>query len=745
MYSCLPREGNSVTEEKEEKLSGVVEHITFRNSENGFTVLDLNNSGELVTVVGVLPEVDEGENLNLSGKWGFHPNFGRQFKAELCERSLPKNSADLLRYLSSGAVKGIGPSTALKIVEAFGEDSFDVLENDTDRLSTIKGISKSKALKISKSFKEQFAVREIMISLEKYGMTPNECLKAFKALGNNAVALIEGNPYILCGDGIGIGFERADTIAGNLPGKHFDNMYRIQAGIIYIFRHNLSNGHTCLPEDRISAPAKELLGASEDETMLAIDRLTENGELISYEINERKYLFLPYIFRSERSIAQRIELLKKFPPAGCDTLESDIRKIEYENDIKYAEKQRLAIMTAAQKGILILTGGPGTGKTTTLNGILKIFEKQKLNVALCAPTGRAAKRMSELTGREAKTIHRLLEVEWDKDDRPVFARNIRNPLNINAIIIDELSMVDVVLFSSLLEAVPLGCRIVMVGDSNQLPPVGAGNVLHDMIGSGALPVVTLTEVFRQAMESLIVTNAHKIVKGEEIDLSRKDKDFFMMEKSYPSLTASTVAELCKTRLPAAYGFSPLNDIQVICPSRKGEAGTVNLNRILQEILNPPAPDKKEVNIAGRLLREGDKIMQIKNNYDITWEKGDESGTGVFNGDVGILEKINLSEGTMRVNYDDRISVYPLESAEETELAYAMTVHKSQGNEFEAVILPVFNIPAQLRYRNLLYTAVTRAKKMLIIVGSSSQLRMMAENNKVTRRYSALKAMLDNGI
>ena len=729
--------------EKNEIISGVVEYVSFRNDENGFTVLDIDSGGKLVTVVGVLPEVEAGETLKLSGTWGFHKTFGRQFKAELCERSMPKNSADLLKYLSSGAIKGIGPSTALKIVESFGENTFDVLENDVERLATIKGISKRKAQEISEAFNEQFAVREIMISLEKYGMKPNECLKAFKAFGNNCVAVIKRNPYILCRENVGIGFERADEIATNITDGNFEKNYRVMAGIVYIVNHNLQNGHTCIPKDRVFEPARSLLSADNDTINDCVDELLKDGQLISYETDGREFLFMPHIFKAESSIAKRIEILKRFPPAGKETLDKDIQKIEFENDIKYEEKQFLAIKTAAEKGMLILTGGPGTGKTTALNGILKIFEKQELTVALCASTGRAAKRMSELTGHEAKTIHRLLEVEWDKEDKQTFARNMRNPLNINAIIIDELSMVDVTLFSALLDALPLGCRIVLVGDSNQLPPVGAGNVLHDLIESGAMPVVTLTEVFRQAMESMIVTNAHKIIDGEEIDLSRKDKDFFMMEKRYPSIVASTVAELCTKRLPDAYNYDPLNDIQVICPSKKGETGTANINRILQNALNPEMPGKKQITVAGYILREGDKVMQIKNNYDIVWEKDGERSTGVFNGDVGILQEINIQDGTMEINFDGKIALYPMEVSNEIELAYAVTVHKSQGNEFEAVVMPAFNVVPQLCYRNLLYTAITRAKKIMIIVGSSNEVKMMAQNNKVTRRYSALKAFLKN--
>lgn len=730
-----------------EKLCGVVEHISFRNEENGFTVIELSSDNELVTVVGVLPETEVGETLRLSGRWDFHKSFGRQFKAELCEREIPKTTEQLLKYLSSGAVRGIGPATALKLVEAFGKNTFDVLENDVDRLATIKGISRKKAEEISKDFSEQFAVREIMIALEKFGMKPRECLRAFKAFGGNTVETVKRNPYLLCRENIGIGFERADEIASNISGGNFEKNSRTMAGIVYIINHNLSNGHTCVPRDRIYDPAKNLLLSDENEVDESIEELLETNQLVSYEIEGREFLFLPHIFKCEKNIASRISLLKKFPPAGKNTLDKEIRQIEFENDIKYEEKQFLAIKTAAQEGMLILTGGPGTGKTTTLNGILKMFEKQELTVALCASTGRAAKRMSELTGHEAKTIHRLLEVEFDSDDRQVFARNMRNPLNIHAVIIDELSMVDVTLFSSLLDALPLGCRIVLVGDSNQLPPVGAGNVLQDLIEAEAMPVVTLTEVFRQAMESLIVTNAHQIISSKEIDLSKKDRDFFMIEKKTQNGVSETVTQLVWQRLPNAYGFSPTNDIQVICPSKKGECGTSNLNRLLQDALNPISDGKRQMNVAGYVLREGDKVMQTKNNYDIVWEKDGENGAGIFNGDIGTLEKIDFSDATMLIDFDGRKAVCPMEYAKEIELAYAVTVHKSQGNEFEAVVLPVMNVPPRLCYRNLLYTAITRAKKLMIIVGSSDQVRLMAGNNKTTKRYSALKAFLsdENGL
>ncbi len=727
-------------EQNEVEIKGVVEAVTFRNDENGFTVLELDCDTDFVTAVGVLPHIDAGETLRLVGHFDFHSSFGRQFKIKLCERAMPKSTADLLKYLSSGAVKGIGPSTAAKIIDAFGENTFDVLENDPERLSQIKGISKSKADQISRTFREQFAIREIMIRLEHYGMSPSECLRTFKVFGNKTIEVVEDNPYLLCDERIGIGFERADAIANNLVlSPNID--FRVRAGIVYIVKHNLSNGHTCVPRHAVITSATMFLEIVPEYADEQIDILIQNKQLVEQDINGTEFLFLPHIYAAERKICDRIKLLVQFPPAGHKTLMQDIQKIQQDHNISYEEKQLEAIVTAVEKGILILTGGPGTGKTTTINGIIELFETQGLKTALCAPTGRAAKRMSEVTGREAKTIHRLLEVEFDSEENQTFGRNIRNPLTIQALIVDELSMVDVCLFASLLDALPLGCRLVMVGDSNQLPPVGSGNVLHDLISSELLPTIELTEVFRQAMESLIVSNAHKIVRGDNVDTNDKNNDFFFMERSVPSSAAQTVSDLMVTRLPKAYGYSSLDDIQILCPSRKGETGTININRLIQANINPPSQNKKEISFQGRIFREGDKVMQVKNNYDIMWTKDGEAGTGIFNGDIGILEKIDLHTGTMRVNFEDKITEYPTESFSELELAYAITVHKSQGNEFDAVIMPLIGLPPQLVYRNLLYTAVTRAKKHMIIVGKSAEMQAMIANNKKSKRYSALKAML----
>lgn len=722
------------------ELHGFVEELVYRKPETGFTVLELSAEDEYITVVGVLPEISVGEELRLKGQWAVHQTFGKQFKAELCERSLPSTAADLYRYLASGAVKGIGAKTAQKIIEKFGDEAFDVLENRPDKLATISGISITGAQKMCKAFNEQFSVRQVMIALEKLGMTASECVKTYRLYGANSVDVVGINPYVLCSDGIGIGFERAEQIAQAMEVKPSDS-FRNSAGILHVIKHNLGNGHTCLPREKLIKPCSALLEVGSDDVETAIYSLIEDKKIISFEMDGKEFVALFKIYTDERAAAERIKVFLRFPPAGRPTLLQDIENIEKTECIVYDDKQKEAIIKAVDKGILILTGGPGTGKTTTLNGILKLFEKDGLNVVLTAPTGRAAKRMSEITGREAKTIHRLLEVEWDKNDNPHFKHNMQDPLVADAVIVDELSMVDITLFSSLLDALPLGCRLIMVGDSDQLPAVGAGNVLHDLIESGTLPVVELKKVFRQAMKSRIVTNAHDIVAGKMPDLESKDNDFFFMKRNFGSSVVATISELCSARLPKAYGFDSFNDIQVLCPSRKGDCGTVNLNKTLQAVLNPASKDKREITLAGRVLREGDKVMQIKNNYDILWTKGREEGSGIFNGDIGVIEKIDTMSSLFSVNFEDRIAVYSFENANEIEHAYAVTVHKSQGNEFKAVVMPVYGVVPNLCYRNLLYTAVTRAKNIIVLVGSAEVVREMTMNNSRTKRYSALKHFL----
>lgn len=721
-------------------VTGVVEYITYRNSENGYTVLEFSSDGELFTATGNVGELYCGERVTFTGKWMVHPTFGKQLKIEGSRREMPETAADMLSYLSSGIIKGVKERTAQKIVERFGEETFSIIENAPLRLAEIKGISKDRAREIADEFKKRAAEREALISLERYGMTTAECLRVFKVFGPRSVDTVERNPYILCSEGIGITFEKACNIAERLPVPPADE-YRIAAGIIYVVRHNLYNGHTCLPREKLTPPCISLLNCSEDNVEIQLDKLVEQKQLVSDVIYGREFIFLPDIYDAEKRAASSVLFMKQFAPKCLDDIDAQINHAELIGGVCYNDMQRLAIKLAVERGILILTGGPGTGKTTTLRGILKVFESQGLEVALAAPTGRAAKRMSELTGREAQTIHRLLEVEWDRNDRPVFQRNKRNPLSVGAVIIDELSMVDIVLFSSLLDALPIGCRLVMVGDSDQLPPVGAGNVLHDMINSKALPVVELKEVFRQAMESLIVTNAHKIVQGEFPEITRTDRDFFFLERNAPSMAAKTVTELCAERLPKAYKYSPTDDIQVLCPSRKGEAGTVNLNRLLQASINPPAKYKREHAFGQRIFREGDKLMQTKNNYNIPWTNSEKEGLGVFNGDIGILDKIDEGSHALYVRFDDKTAEYPFEGSNELEHAYAVTVHKSQGNEFEAVVMPVTGVVEQLAYRNLLYTAVTRAKKLMILVGSRNTVERMVANNSKAKRYSALKSFI----
>lgn len=726
---------------QEETITASVEEITFQNDTNGFTVMDVSMDDDYFTAVGVMPGVSAGETVTLTGNFTIHQSFGRQFKVTAFSRCMPETSSQIYKYLASGVIRGIGPKKAVAIVDRFGAQTLEILDTAPERLASIKGISEEQAKNIGEEFKKQYAMRTVMLALEKYGFSATECIKIYRRLGINAVSKVEENPYMLCGLGIGITFERAEAIEAQLPQKPLPD-YRTAEGIVHVVRHNANaQGHTCIPREKLLKPCSDLLSVTQDEIDIAIDKLVNTGQLKMHIIDGKEFIFLPTAYKSERKIADKIDVIANFPPQGAPRLANWIDEIEKANGIKYEEQQRLAIATAAKKGLLVLTGGPGTGKTTTIKGIISIFEHQNLDIALAAPTGRAAKRMSEVTGMEAKTIHRLLEVEWDEEDKPCFRRNIENPLECNALILDELSMIDIHLFANLLEALPLGCRLILVGDSDQLPPVGSGNVLHDLILSKMLPVVCLTQVFRQALESKIVTNAHKIVKGESPDLNNDNKDFFHLERPNPITSAQTVVSLCSERLPAAYGWDALSDIQVICPSKKGEVGTQNLNRLLQAALNPPHKSKGELTVAGQVFRSGDKVMQVKNNYNIEWESKDDKGRGIFNGDIGIIKSIDVKNGTVKVDFDGREALIAGENLIELELAYAVTVHKSQGSEFKAVVLPVISLVPNLAYRNLLYTAVTRAKDMLVTVGSAEQIEYMTANDKKAKRYSALKSFL----
>lgn len=731
------RQGESTLYE----MSGTVERVIFRNEKNQYTVLELNNSEELVTVVGTLPFVSAGEELKVIGVWSNHPSFGPQFKAEVCERSRPATAAAILKYLSSGAVKGIGAATAARIVETFGENSLEVIEKEPERLAQVKGVTKSKAKRISEDFQQANGIKDVMARLGKYGITPEESVRIWKRYGAHAEECIRQDPFCLCDEELDIDFARADTIAASLEMPQ-DDSGRIRAGILHVLRHNADNGHTCLPRDRLAQVAARMLQVEVESVGGTLRSMEETFDVQAQTFGEREFIFLPRYYQSETYSADRLKMMLRYPPQSIVGVEGAIKEVEIRENIHYAAEQKEAIVQALEKGFLILTGGPGTGKTTTLNGIIRILKNKGETVLLAAPTGRAAKRMSELTGEEAKTVHRLLQVEWDDQDNPVFSRNERNPLECDAVVVDELSMVDTLLFEGILRALPLGCRLILVGDCDQLPSVGAGNVLGDLIASGMFPVVQLTEIFRQSMESLIVTNAHRIVAGQMPELRDKAHDFFFLPLRRAESISNTIVDLCARRLSASYGYSVFQDIQVLAPSRKGELGTIELNHRLQEALNPPEKGKKELSIGGSILREGDKVMQVKNNYNLPWTRSDgTTGEGVFNGDVGILVEIDKAAGALTVAIDDKMVLYDTDHANELELAYAATVHKSQGNEFQAVILPMFPGPKQLQYRNLLYTAVTRAKSLLILVGEEGTIQNMVANDRKTRRYSGLLRFL----
>ena len=617
----------------------------------------------------------------------------------------------------------------------------EVIEKEPERLAQVKGVTKSKAKRISEDFQQANGIKDVMARLGKYGITPEESVRIWKRYGAHAEECIRQDPFCLCDEELDIDFARADTIAASLEMPQ-DDSGRIRAGILHVLRHNADNGHTCLPRDRLAQVAARMLQVEVESVGGTLRSMEETFDVQAQTFGEREFIFLPRYYQSETYSADRLKMMLRYPPQSIVGVEGAIKEVEIRENIHYAAEQKEAIVQALEKGFLILTGGPGTGKTTTLNGIIRILKNKGETVLLAAPTGRAAKRMSELTGEEAKTVHRLLQVEWDDQDNPVFSRNERNPLECDAVVVDELSMVDTLLFEGILRALPLGCRLILVGDCDQLPSVGAGNVLGDLIASGMFPVVQLTEIFRQSMESLIVTNAHRIVAGQMPELRDKAHDFFFLPLRRAESISNTIVDLCARRLPASYGYSVFQDIQVLAPSRKGELGTIELNHRLQEALNPPEKGKKELSIGGSILREGDKVMQVKNNYNLPWTRSDgTTGEGVFNGDVGILVEIDKAAGALTVAIDDKMVLYDTDHANELELAYAATVHKSQGNEFQAVILPMFPGPKQLQYRNLLYTAVTRAKSLLILVGEEGTIQKMVANDRKTRRYSGLLRFL----
>lgn len=723
------------------QLEGAVENIVYRNEQNGYTVLEIADGEDLITAVGIMPQASVGDTVNLTGFFITHKTYGKQFSVSVCKICRPTESADILKYLSSGAIKGIGAVTAQRLVSEFGESTLDVMENQPDRVARLRGITESKALAFSAQLKANTGVRTLMLFLGEYGISNTSSVKIYNAFGAGCVEKIKENPYILCSGEFGVTFENADFIAKR-ENLEAESNVRLRAGITYVLKHNEQNGHTCLPKNKLIEISSRLLQVNPELVAGCMDEMIFDRSVIGDKIGDEDFVFTTQLHLIETYIASRVKMMLEFDAEKIDDIEQEIKICEKNDGIEYAELQKQAVTSALTEGMLILTGGPGTGKTTTLNAIINILKRKGKKVLLSAPTGRAAQRMSEVTGDEAKTLHRMLEVSWDKQDNPVFNKNERNQLKCDALIIDEVSMVDSYIFESVMRALPLGCRLILVGDSDQLPSVGPGNVLGDLIESGVVPVIRLNEIFRQAQKSLIVTNAHKIVNGVMPDLKKVDKDFFFIYKSDKTSGAETILDLCSERLPKAYGYSPLENIQVLSPSKKGELGTAELNRKLQARLNPKSDDKAEVTIGSRTFRTGDKVMQIKNNYDISWYKDNgETGEGIFNGDIGIIQNIDKKSKSIKINFYDKTAVLTYDYASELDFAYAITVHKSQGNEFDAVVIPMFSGPPQLYYRNLLYTAVTRAKKTLILVGVPQTVEYMVNNNRRTKRYSGLKEFL----
>lgn len=728
---------------EQELISGTVAAVVFQNQENGYAVIKLDSEeGGLITVVGTIPVPVAGERLIVTGKWGTHANYGRQFEAEFLERMLPDSSKEILAYLSSRAVRGIGPKTAEKIVAAFGEDSLKILERAPERLTEISGISMKKALEMGASFRQQVGVRHLIEFLAAYHIPAETAVQLYRAYGGRAMELVQENPYLLTQPQFGAGFSSADTLALEL-GFDGNDPRRVEAGVLFELRHNLGNGHSFLPKDKLTAATASLLELEAAEVEEAMDRLCELGRIELDEIAGLQAVYLPEYYEAESYITQRI--LRTASQTPQERKEVSVASIEAVNGIRYAEKQREAICAAAQERVMILTGGPGTGKTTTLAGILTLFDQRHLQTLLAAPTGRAAKRLSELTGREASTIHRLLETQISPETgEMVFMRDEDEPLKCDALIVDEVSMVDVLLMHSLLLALPQEAKLILVGDPDQLPSVGAGRLFSDLITSGAVKTICLTEIFRQAQQSLIVMNAHAVNRGELPVLTVKDRDFFFMKRRTAESVVQTIADLCARRLPENMGIRP-EDIQVISPTRKGETGTINLNRVLQAALNPPQPSKKEKNCGEICFREGDRVMQIRNNYDILWKRPDGgSGTGIFNGDIGIICRMDPYEDQVHIRFDDRDAVYDSDMLTELELAYAITAHKSQGSEYKAVIFAVFGGAPPLLTRGVLYTAITRARELLILVGNEEVVAQMTYNNRRDKRYSGLRWRLMRG-
>ncbi len=724
------------------KIEGIIDTVIFYNSDNGYAVCDVSCVGELVTMTGTMPNITEGEKIIASGEWTTHVDYGDQFKVEYIERVMPSSESEIEKYLASGILPYVGKMTAKKIVEKFGTDALDVIENDHEKLLEIKGLTKSKIEDIYKAFVEQIGIRQIVMFFQKYNVSPS-AVKVFKIFGTGTIPLVQNNPYILADQIDGITFDKADEIAMSL-GFETKSYVRIASGIKSIIKRiSFLNGHTYLPRPTIIAQAVSMLEVEQGPVEDAISQLLLSGELISENQGDYDAIYLKLFYDAEREVAEKLIRMSGVTfDIDISQIDNLIDKVESEDRIVLSENQREAVRRAFQTAALVITGGPGTGKTTIINTIINAMKIEHNKVMLAAPTGRAAKRMSEVCGFEAKTIHRLLEITPGVDEvGSCFARNSENPLDCDVLIIDEMSMVDIILMKHLTDALSSRTRLIMVGDSDQLPSVGAGNVLKDIIDSDSIECIKLTEIFRQAKESMIVVNAHRVNNGEEPLLNDNDNDFFFVHRDDQMQLPNTIADLCVRRLPQYYGLDGITQIQVLTPTRKSLIGVQNLNTILQSCLNPPSPDKKEYITRRCIFRVGDKVMQIKNNYQLEWKRDAEKGLGVFNGDVGFIIDIDSRAQKMTIQFDDKIVVYDFLLLDEIELAYAITVHKSQGSEFDAVVMPMFETHRLLMTRNLFYTAITRAKSLVVLVGQEGVMAQYANNDNVQRRFSGLKDKL----
>lgn len=730
-----------------ENITGYVEHIIYRNQENGYTVLNLVSDGDEIPCTGIFHVISEGESIEVTGEYVSHPTYGEQFKVSSFREKAPEDLVSMERYLGSGAIKGVGAALAARIVKKFGEDTFRIIEEEPERLAEVKGISERKAMEIAEQTAEKRELRQAMIFLQKYGISMTLGVKIYQKYGIDTYRIVQENPYQMAEDITGVGFKIADEIARRV-GIHTDSDFRIRSGILYVLQQSAGEGNTCLPKEILTRRACDLLDVLPEHIEKHYMDMGIDRKIVLKEMDGTVYVYASTYYYMEANAAAMLQGLHVTYDVSDTEVEYEVKKIEKKTGMQLDERQLQAVKEAAKSSLVVITGGPGTGKTTTINTIIRYFDAQGMDIFLAAPTGRAAKRMSETTGYEARTIHRMLELNGGAEgDNAGFEKNEQNPLETDVIIVDEMSMVDITLLYALLKAIVYGTRLILVGDADQLPSVGPGCVLRDIIESGACKVVRLTHIFRQASQSDIVVNAHKINRGEPVILDNKSRDFFFLKRQDANVIISICIQLIQQKLPKYVDAKPF-DIQVLTPMRKGLLGVERLNTILQQYLNPPSPDKQEREYGQMRFREGDKVMQTKNNYQIEWQVLSrygipvEKGMGVFNGDMGIVKEINTFSETMTVEYEEGKTVeYPFKQLDELELAYAITVHKAQGSEYPAVVMPLLSGPRMLMNRNLLYTAITRAKKCVTLVGDDVFFQQMIENVSEKRRYTGLKEWL----